>query len=196
MGLRCFGEGTEDDPGLGELLLERGGNRDAVKHGIDGYAREPGPLVQGDPQLLVGLEQLRVYLVEALRCIGVDLRRRVVGDGPIVDGGMVNVRPARLGHGEPMAIGLQAPVQQELGLALLARDEADHVLVQARRDGVRFDVGVEARLVVLVDEALQIGVSACHEVVLVSSDCRSWMTGRAATGSPGGCLPVSRVRPA
>jgi hypothetical protein len=78
MVLHCLGERAEDDTRLLELLLERGGDGDAVEDRVHRHARELGPLVQGHPQLVVGLEQLRVHLVEALRGVLVRLRRRVV----------------------------------------------------------------------------------------------------------------------
>ena len=65
--LHGFGERAEDDPHLGQLGLEGGGDGDAVKHGIDGDtpARISRSL-QRDAQLLVGLEQFGVDLVQAL----------------------------------------------------------------------------------------------------------------------------------
>ena len=59
-------ERAEDDPVLLELLLEGGGDRDAVEDGVDRDAREPLLLVERDAELLVGASQLGVDLVEAL----------------------------------------------------------------------------------------------------------------------------------
>ena len=49
------------------LRLEGRRDRDAVEDRIDGDAGEQLALAQRDAELLVGLEQLRVDLVEALR---------------------------------------------------------------------------------------------------------------------------------
>ena len=64
----------------------------------------------------------------------------------------------RLAHGEPVTKGLQAPLEHELRLAFLARDQADHVLVEAGRDGVRLDIGDEAVSVLLTDEGFECGI--------------------------------------
>ena len=58
---------------LSQLVLERGGDGDAVEHGVDRDARERLLLLQGYPQLRVGLEQLRVDLIEAFRPVLVGL---------------------------------------------------------------------------------------------------------------------------
>ena len=68
-----FAEGTEDDSLIGELVLEGGGHRHGVEHGIHGDAGEHLLLFQRDAQLVVGREDLRVDLVQAveghlLRC--------------------------------------------------------------------------------------------------------------------------------
>jgi hypothetical protein len=53
----------------------------------------------------------------------------------------------RLDHLEPGAERLEAPFEQPLRLALLRRDQAHHVLVQADRDNVLLDIGDEPVLV-------------------------------------------------
>ena len=108
---------------------------------------EPRPLVQRHPELLVGLEQLRVHLVEALRAVLLLLRRRVVRDRLVVDRRVVDVRPGRLVHREPVPVGLEPPLGHPVRLALLRRDEAHDVLGQAGRQRLLLDVGDEAGLV-------------------------------------------------
>src|SRR3546814_1134618 len=49
-----------------------------------------------------------------------------------------------LGHGEPVPVGLQAPLEQPLGLGLLGRNEADDILVQTLGRVLGLDVGDEA----------------------------------------------------
>ena len=86
----CFCTASENEqkmtPASCEPLLEGGGDRDAVEYRIHGHAREPRALVQRHAQLLVGLQQLRVHLGQALRPVALGLRRGVVGDRLIVDG--------------------------------------------------------------------------------------------------------------
>jgi hypothetical protein len=62
-------------PAFFQFLLEGGDDRDAVEHRVDGDAAHPSSrrhapdflLLQRNAELLVGLEQLRVDLVERLR---------------------------------------------------------------------------------------------------------------------------------
>ena len=157
-----FGERAEDDALLGQLVLERGGDGDAVEHRIDRHPREGGALVQRDPELFVGLEQFGIDLVEALRAVVLRFRGGVVRDLVVVDRWVVEVRPAGLGHGEPVAVGPQAPFGEERGLLLLARDEPDDVLVEAGGDGVGFQVGDETVLVFPPDQGVDFGVGGVH----------------------------------
>ena len=60
-----------------ELVLEGGGDRDAVEHRVHRDAAEALLLFQRDAELLVGLQQLGVDLVEALELLLL-LGRRVV----------------------------------------------------------------------------------------------------------------------
>ena len=57
---------------------------------------------------------------------------------------------------------LQAPVEHELRLTLVLRDDTDHVLVEAGRQRVGLDVRDEAVLVLLRDECVEVGRCAGH----------------------------------
>ena len=92
-------EGAEDDAQIGEFLLEGGRHRDAVKDGVHGDSGEHLLFGERDPQLLVGLQQLRVDLVEALRSV-LPAWSGVVDDVLVIDGGVGDVGPVRLLHGE------------------------------------------------------------------------------------------------
>ena len=157
-----LGERAEDDPDLLQLLLEGGGDAHAVEDRVHGHAREAGALVQGHPELLVGLEELRVDIGQALGPVLLDLGGRVVGDGLEVDLRVADVGPLRLAHGEPVPERLEPPFRQERRLLLLRGDEADDVLVQARRDRLGLDVGDEPGLVVAAGQ-LGDGIGAAHE---------------------------------
>ena len=106
-------------------------------------------LADRNAELLVGLENLGIDLVERLRPV-VLLGRRVVIEVLVVDRAEIHPRPGRLAHGEPAAIGLEPPGQHPLGLALLGRDEADGVLGQALGGLVGFDQRLEP-ILILVD---------------------------------------------
>ena len=156
----------EDHAGLLELLLEGGGDRDRIEHRVDrDLAAGPGAavlahhagehllLAQRNAELLVGLEDLRVDLVERLRR---DLlpRRGVVVDVLVVDLRIVDPRPGRLAHGQPAPVGVETPLQHPGGLVLLLGDEPDGVLGEALRRLVRFDRRLESILVLVdVDKA-------------------------------------------
>ena len=89
-----------------------------------------------------------------LLSVGLLLGRRVVDDVLVVDRRVAHVLPRRLGHREPGAVRLQAPLEQPRGLALLLGDQPDDVLAEALRHGLGFDVGDEAVLVFPVGEFL------------------------------------------
>ena len=143
-------------PSSASFSLKGGGHRDAVEHRVHGHAGQQFPLPQGNAQLLVGPQQLGVDLVQALRSVGLGPRRGVVANGLIVDGRVLDVGPGGLLHGEPVAIGLQPPLQQPFRLALLGRDQSDDVFVQAGRHRVGIDVGEESVLVFLVGKGLDV----------------------------------------
>ncbi len=162
-------ERAEDDAVLLQLLLERRRHRDAVEDGIHRHTRQPLLLLQRDPQLLVGGQQLRIDLVQAL---GTLLRCRVVADRLVVDGTVAvrQERPLRLAAFVvkllPVAVSLQPPLEHPFRLALLFRDEPDDVLVQTRRSELLLDVRREAVLVLLARDALQGVRCRTHDSVL------------------------------
>ena len=139
-------------PDLLQLLLEGGRDRDAVEHGIDRDAvarrcrlavlaefrflahdaEQRLALAQRDAELLVGLEDLGIDVVERLRRLEVARRGIIVGV-LIVDRPVFDLGPLRLAHGEPAPIGVEPPLEHPGGLVLLGRDEADGVLRQALR---------------------------------------------------------------
>ncbi len=140
-------------PLLGQLLLERGPHRHAIKHRVHRHPGQPLALLQRNPQLLVGLQQLRINLLQAPRPIALLLRRGIIHRALVINRRVMHMRPRRLLHRQPMAIRLEPPLQHELRLILLRRDQADDVLIQARRRRVGLHVGEEAVLVFLLDQS-------------------------------------------
>src|SRR6266705_1124277 len=137
-----FGDRAKDDPLLGELLTKRGGHGDRVEHRVHRDAGETLLLRDRNAKPLERLEQLGIDLLEALE-LRLRLGRRVVADRLIVDRPVPHVRPVGLGHVQPVAVGVEPPLEHPLRLALLRRDETDDVLAQAGRHDVGFDVGDE-----------------------------------------------------
>ena len=182
-----FRDRAENHARLGKLRLEGGDNRDRVEHGIHRHpaggiftalliqlaflallpdAREDFLLLQRNAELGIGLEQLGVHLVEALRS------RRALGGCVVINVLEVDLRiahlgPGRLLHLQPAAIGLETALQHPGGLVLLARDEADGVLVQALRRIVGLDVGREAVLVLVDVDVLDEfdGFDVSHDIL-------------------------------
>ena len=159
MVLYGFGHGAKDDAQLGQLVLERGGYRDAVEDGVHGHAGEHLLLFEGDAQLLVGSQNLGIDLVEAVELV--PLGGRVVHDVLVVDVGIVDHGPtlalfaARwILHREPAAIGFEPPLEHELRLVLFGGDEADELFVEAGRGRVGLHIGDESPLVVAVGKLL------------------------------------------
>ena len=56
----------------------------------------------------------------------------------------MHLGPFRLFHLQPLAIGLEPPLEHPVRFVLLLRDEADDVLVQALGGLVHLDIGLEA----------------------------------------------------
>ena len=154
-----FGDGAEDDARFMELLLEGGRHRDRVEHRIHGDTRQRGALVQRNTQLFIGLQQLGVDLIQALRTVFRLFRRTEIGDCLIVDGGIFQMRPGRRRHLEPLMIGFETPLEHPLWFFFLLGNEGDRAFIQARRHGIAFDVGHESLLVFATDQLLHLFAS-------------------------------------
>ncbi len=155
-------ERTENDAELAQFRLECGGYRDAVEYRIHGDAREQLTFPQGHTQLLVGAQQLWIDLVQRLGPGLLGAWRGIVSNGLVVDGRVPDCRPVRLGHRQPVTIGLEAPVKHEFRLVLHGRDHADHVLVQPARHRVRCHGRVETVLIALADQFVELVRRGCH----------------------------------
>ena len=127
---------------------------DGVHYGVDGHSGELLLLLKGDSELIEGAYQLGVDLVEALGTLLPD-GSGVVADGLEVDIGHLEVTPFGRGEGEPVTVGLEAEVEHPVGLAFLARDEADDVLVEAYGDDVGVDIGDEAVFIVAAGDVVE-----------------------------------------
>src|SRR6185312_9686836 len=110
------------------------------------HPREDRPLLQRYPELLIGLEQLRIDLIERPRP-GLLLRRGVVVDILVVDRRVMHLGPVRLFHYLPGRERLQPPSEQPFRLAFARGDKADRVLAKPFRGYVHLDIGLEAPLV-------------------------------------------------
>ena len=162
--LHRFGERAEDDAELGQLAAERRRHRHRVEHRIDGDVREQLLLLERDAELVEGRADFRIDLVEAVELLL--LRRRgVVAHALVVDRLVRDVLPVRLFHLEPRAERLEAPLEQPLGLALLRRDQAHHVFIEADRDDVLLGVGDEPVLVFGIRQFFDLLGCCAHKVL-------------------------------
>ena len=139
-------EGAEYDAFFGERLAVCGLDAHGVHHGVDGHARQGFLLLQGYAEAVEGVEYLRVHFVEAFGALG-GAWRGVVADGLIVDGRDVEVCPLRHFEREPVAVGLEAEVEQPLGLVFEPGDGAHDVFAEPSLYAVCVDVADESVLV-------------------------------------------------
>ena len=158
--LRKSIEGAEDDPVARELFTEGGRDRDAVEDSVDRHLpwldpREDLSLMERNPQLLVGLEELRIDLIEALRPV-------FFGGREVVDVLKVNRRirdrsPVWLRHRKPEPIGLEAPLEEPRWLFFFGGDKANDLFAQALGRELALDLSDEAVLILLLfDKALDL----------------------------------------
>src|SRR5881397_9829 len=148
-----LGERAEDDPELREPVLERRRDGDAVEDRVHRDAGEAFLLLQRDSEFRIQVPNLRIDVLEAVDRL-LRLWRGVVDDVLVVDRWIGDVRPLRLLHREPVAVRPQAPLEEPLGLILLARNQPDDVLVEALRRLVLIKVGDEAVLILLLRHLL------------------------------------------
>ena len=145
-----FGEGTENHAGVRQFFLERGRHGNAVEYRIHGHPGQHFLLVQRDTQFLVGFQQFRVNLVQAFGAVRFGFWSGVIGNGLVVDGRVMHVRPFRFGHARPAPERIQAPFQQPFGFFLFGGYQCDNLFVEAGRDGIGIDLGNETVFVFLV----------------------------------------------
>jgi hypothetical protein len=154
-------DGAEDDSGLAQVLAERGRHRHAVEHGIHRNARQCLLFFQRDAQLVVGVQQLRIDLVETLRTRALFPGCGIIGYGLKIDGRMGDIRPLRLDQGQPVAVGLEPRLQHPFRLLLACGNQVDGLLIEARRHSICLDIGDKTVLV------------ACSDQVSYSFFCRT-----------------------
>src|SRR5262249_43246523 len=144
-GIDCDATGAEIAAGL--LVIQR------TRLTLLAHPGEDLLFLEWNAKLLVGAQNLWVDVSERLRRFE-SLWRSVVVDVLVVDCRIVHARPCRLAHSQPAPIGLEAPGQHPVRLALLARYETDRVFRKTLRRFLGFDLGLKAILVLInVDTA-------------------------------------------
>ena len=175
-------EGAEDDAVLGQLLFVGSGNRNAVEDGVNRHIREALLLTQGNPELVEGLEQFGVHLIEAgllLLLFG----SGVINDVLVVDGRVTQSSPIGLSHALPLAEGTQAEIQQELRLLLFGRDQPNNLFTEALGDLLRFNVSDKAIAIRLANQVADIAgghwrVQSIHRRSGTHPEVWAWISSR------------------
>ena len=153
-------DGAEDDAFLLKFVAESRLDAHRVHHCIDGCSCQRHAFLQRDAQLVEGFHQLGVDVARTLFLLllrGVS----IVADGLIVYRRHLEVPPSGLFEREPVAVGIQAELEEPLRLSLLLGDESDDVLRESLLDDFRLYIGGEAVLVLLLrhlaHEAIPVG---------------------------------------
>ena len=140
--LHSLADGAEDNAQLSQALTVSRLHAHAVHHGIHCHTTQAQLLLQGDAQLVKGLLQLGVNLLFVAGSLLAG--SGIVADVLVVDVGHMHMAPCGRFERQPVAIGLQAKLQQPLGLTLQSRDAAHHILVKSLGDDLGLDVGHKA----------------------------------------------------
>jgi len=88
----------------------------------------------------------------------------------------MHVGPGWLGHGEPVPVGLQAPLEQPLRLVLLGGNQPDDVFAQTTGDGVGFDIGNETPLILLIRKGFDGIGGLAHRFALLALGSTAQLT--------------------
>ena len=169
-----FGNRAEDHAGLGQRLFEGGGYGNRVKYCVHGNAGQFFALVQGNAQLFVGFQQLRIHFIQALWHILFALGRGIIGNRVVVDFRVADMSPVRLFHFQPATIGFEAPFQHPFRLFLYGGKAGNDVFVQAGFERVGFDFSHETVFVFPFDQLFHLVVGGRHDrrsVILSSRAC-------------------------
>ena len=153
--LHGFGKRAEDHPRLGQGFLEGRRHGNAVKNRIDSHAGQHFLFFEGNAEFFIGRQKFGIDLVQTLRAVARILGRGVVHDALIVDIRIRHHRPLlglfaleRVGHGQPVAIGFQAPCEQPIGLVFFRGDKLNDVFIQAWGSGFLLDIRHPAKFVI------------------------------------------------
>ena len=101
-----FRQRAENNASFFELVLKGGDHRYTVEYRIDRDACQHLLFQQRNAELVIGLQQLGVHLIQRLGPILGFLGCAVVTDFLVVNRRDVEMRPVRRIHGEPMSISL------------------------------------------------------------------------------------------
>src|SRR6266852_5196595 len=163
-----FREGAEDNSQISQLLLERSRHGDAIEHRIHSHTREVLLLLERNAQFLVGAQDLWIQFLQA-RAAGLLFGRGVINDFLVVDRPVLHSGPLgfglRLLQRCPVVIRLQPPLEHELRLILLGRDQANNLLVEPLWDSLFLDRSDEAPLVFPLRQVSD-HVKACAHCIL------------------------------
>ena len=113
-----FAERAENNPLLHQCLLEGGLYGNGVHHGIHRHSAKSHLFFQRDSQLIKCFYQLRVYFFHALRPFFLLCRVSIVGNCLIINLRNTEMCPSRHLQRQPIAVRLQAELQQPFRFVL------------------------------------------------------------------------------
>src|SRR5216684_8628605 len=127
-----FREGAEDNSQISQLLLERSRHGDAIEHRIHRHTREVLLLLERNAQFLVGAQDFGIQFLKA-REAGLLFGCGIINDFLVVDRPVPDIGPLwfglRLLQRHPVALSTEPPLEHELRLIFLGRDQANSLLV-------------------------------------------------------------------
>jgi len=154
-------ERTKDNPLFSQRILECGFNRHTVNHRINGHTSQMLLLLQGNTQLVEGLNQFRVYLVQT-GIPGFLHRCRIITDRLEINGRYFQISPVGHLHFQPFPVGVQSEFQHEIGLFLLLPDCSDHLFIQTLLDNIGLNIGVKPVFIFALSNLMQNSILVFH----------------------------------
>ena len=152
--LRMFfdslGNRTENNPLFGQPRPVGRGDRNAVKNGV--HRNDPGQnflLFERDSELFIGIQKLRINLVQTLGSIGLLFGGGIVKQILIIYLVIGKLGPSRFAHCLPKLKSLQPPFQQPAGFAFFLRDQADNFGIEPLGNRFRLNVGYKTIFVLV-----------------------------------------------
>ena len=159
--LNRFTERAEDNPFLGQSLLERCLYRDTIHHGIDRHTTQVLLLLKRYAQLIKRFQQLRINLIRALRPL------LLFGSGIINDILEVDLRNIQMSpfwqiQSLPIPERFQTELKQPLRFLFFGGNQTDSLLIQSAMNNIRVNIRHETILIIAFRYLIQYIVRFLH----------------------------------
>ncbi len=151
--MNSFRNRAENNTHLGKLLLIRRSHRHAVENHVNRHAGKRRPLVHGHTEFLEGAQQLGIDLIHAVQLL-FRFRRCVIAYSLKINLRILDVRPLRFLHLEPLLVGFEPKLEQPGGLILFRGNEPDNIFVKPFWRNIRLDFGNKTVFIRLINQIL------------------------------------------